>query len=170
MITSKREGFDCVIRPAPSGAGRTTPSQPGHYPLIWLCETMGGMLLMCQNTTMRVYGARIKIYCVLCSKHIAIRVVLSKLPAGSRQAAWWRPYLGDWSIRWFHGPDYFTVPTPHALIYIDRFTVPTPSRVLNHQHKYGSSQPSSDAKPLKRCLCKCLCRLNTFHSMTPLNE
>ena len=29
-----REGFDCSIRPAPSGAGRTTPSQPGHYPLI----------------------------------------------------------------------------------------------------------------------------------------
>ena len=24
---------DCIIRPAPSGAGRTTPSQPGHYPL-----------------------------------------------------------------------------------------------------------------------------------------
>ena len=37
MITSKpslRSGFDCIIRPAPSGAGRTTPSQPGHYPLI----------------------------------------------------------------------------------------------------------------------------------------
>ena len=36
MITSKtsqRSGFDCTIRPAPSGAGRTTPSQPGHYPL-----------------------------------------------------------------------------------------------------------------------------------------
>ena len=25
---------DCIIRPAPSGARRTTPSQPGHYPLI----------------------------------------------------------------------------------------------------------------------------------------
>ena len=36
MITSKpslRSGFDCIICPAPSGAGRTTPSQPGHYPL-----------------------------------------------------------------------------------------------------------------------------------------
>ena len=59
---------------------------------------MGGMLLMCQNTTMRVYGARIKRYWVLCSKHIAVRVVLSWLPAGSRQATWWRPYLWDWSI------------------------------------------------------------------------
>ena len=59
---------------------------------------MGGMLLMCQNTTMQVYGARIKGYCVLCSKHIAIRVVLSYPPAGSRQAAWWRPYLWDWFI------------------------------------------------------------------------
>ena len=36
MITSKpslRSGFDCIIHPAPSSAGRTTPSQPGHYPL-----------------------------------------------------------------------------------------------------------------------------------------
>ena len=32
----------------------------GVLQLIWLCETMGGMLLMCQNTTMRVYVARIK--------------------------------------------------------------------------------------------------------------
>ena len=30
---SLRWGFDCIIRPAPSGAGRRTPSQPGHYPL-----------------------------------------------------------------------------------------------------------------------------------------
>ena len=40
----------------------------GVLQLIWLCEIMGGMLLMCQNTIMRVYGARIKRYCVLCSK------------------------------------------------------------------------------------------------------
>ena len=26
----------CIIRPAPSGGGGTTPSQPGHYPLIKL--------------------------------------------------------------------------------------------------------------------------------------
>ena len=38
---------------------------------------MGSMLLMCQNTRMRIYGAQIKRYCVLCSKHIAVRVVLS---------------------------------------------------------------------------------------------
>ena len=31
MITSKPE--HSIIRPAPSGAGQTTPSQPGHYPL-----------------------------------------------------------------------------------------------------------------------------------------
>ena len=47
MITSKpslRSGFDCIIRPAPSGAGRTTPSQPGHYPLIraWISNHMPG--------------------------------------------------------------------------------------------------------------------------------
>ena len=29
--------FNCIIRPAPLGAGRTTPSQPGHYPLIITC-------------------------------------------------------------------------------------------------------------------------------------
>ena len=33
MITTKREGFDCIIRPAPEGAGRTTPEQTGHHPL-----------------------------------------------------------------------------------------------------------------------------------------
>ena len=36
---------------------------------------------MCQNTTLRVYGARIKRYCVLCSKHIAVR---DKPPGGAR--------------------------------------------------------------------------------------
>ena len=37
----------------------------GVLQLIWLCEIMGCMLLMYQNTTMRVYGAQIKRYCVL---------------------------------------------------------------------------------------------------------
>ena len=32
---------------------------------IWLYEIIGGMLLMCLNTTMRVYGAWIKTYYVL---------------------------------------------------------------------------------------------------------
>ena len=36
----------------------------GVLQLIWICKTMGSTLLMCQNTTMRVYGAQIKIYCV----------------------------------------------------------------------------------------------------------
>ena len=40
----------------------------GVFQLIWVCEIHGGMLLMCKNTTMRVYGAWIKRYCVLCSK------------------------------------------------------------------------------------------------------
>ena len=35
---------------------------------IWLNEINGGVLLMCQNTTMRVYGARIKTYHGLCKK------------------------------------------------------------------------------------------------------
>ena len=45
----------------------------GVLQLIWLYEIIGGMILMCQNTTMRVYGARIKRYRVLCSNHIAAR-------------------------------------------------------------------------------------------------
>ena len=35
---------------------------------MWLYEIHGDILLICQNTTMQVYGAWIKIYCVLCSK------------------------------------------------------------------------------------------------------
>ena len=35
---------------------------------ICLYEIIGGMLLICQNTTMRVYGAGIKTYYALCSK------------------------------------------------------------------------------------------------------
>ena len=34
---------------------------------IWLYEIIEGMLLMCQNTTMRVYGAWITYY-ILCQK------------------------------------------------------------------------------------------------------
>ena len=37
---------------------------------IWLQEFFGGILLMCQNTTMRVCGAWIKTRYVLCSKTI----------------------------------------------------------------------------------------------------
>ena len=47
---------------------------------IWLFEIIGGMLLMCQNTAMWVYGAWIKWYCVLCSKHITpCTVVITSL-------------------------------------------------------------------------------------------
>ena len=35
---------------------------------IWLHEIIGGMLLMCQNTTMRAYVAWIKTYYILCPK------------------------------------------------------------------------------------------------------
>ena len=37
---------------------------------IWLYEIIGGMLLMCQNTTMQVYEAWIKTYYVYVQKHI----------------------------------------------------------------------------------------------------
>ena len=42
---------------------------------------------MCQNTTMRVNGAWIKIYCVLCSKTYNTLQSCHNFPAGSRQAA-----------------------------------------------------------------------------------
>ena len=54
---------------------------------IWLFEITGGMLLMCQNTTMRVYGALIKRYCVLCSKTCNTLHSCHNFPAGSQQAA-----------------------------------------------------------------------------------
>ena len=58
--------------------------------LIWLWEIIGGMLLMCQNATMRVYGARIKIYCILCSKTYSSSrslVIISRWFATSRLGA-----------------------------------------------------------------------------------
>ena len=42
---------------------------------------------MFQNTTMRVNGAWIKIYCVLCSKTYNTLHSCHNFPAGSRQAA-----------------------------------------------------------------------------------
>ena len=51
-------------------------------------EVYWWILFLCQNTIMRVYGAWVK-RCIAfyVQKHIAARVVLSKLPAGSRQAS-----------------------------------------------------------------------------------
>ena len=47
----------------------------------------GWVSLICRNTTMRVYGAWVRIYYVLCSKTYGIFRDLSWSPAGSRQAA-----------------------------------------------------------------------------------
>ena len=44
------------------------------------------MLLMCQNTTVRVYGAWIKMYCALCSKTYNTLHSCDYFPVGSRQA------------------------------------------------------------------------------------
>ena len=46
-----------------------------------------GVLLICQNTTMRVNGARVRIYYVLCSKTYGSFSCLFWFPAGSRRAA-----------------------------------------------------------------------------------
>ena len=54
---------------------------------IWLYEIIGGTLPMCQNTTMRVNGARIKRYCVLCSKTYSTLHSFHNFPAGSRQTS-----------------------------------------------------------------------------------
>ena len=37
---------------------------------IWVFEVVVGMLLVYQNTTMRLYGAWIKRYCISCSKNL----------------------------------------------------------------------------------------------------
>ena len=54
---------------------------------IWFYEIIGGTLLMCQNTTMWVYGAWIKTYYVLCSKTYSSFGNVLKSSASSRQAA-----------------------------------------------------------------------------------
>ena len=56
---------------------------------IWLYEIIGGMLPMCQNTTMWVNGAWIKRFCILCLKKQTYNALPSchNFPAGSRQAA-----------------------------------------------------------------------------------
>ena len=54
---------------------------------IWLYEIIGDTLPMCQNTTMRVNGAWIKRYCVLCSKTYNTLHSCHNFPAGLQQAA-----------------------------------------------------------------------------------
>ena len=54
---------------------------------IWLYGIIGGTLPMSQNTTMRVNGAWIKRYCILCSKAYNTSHSCHNFPAGSRQAA-----------------------------------------------------------------------------------
>ena len=53
---------------------------------VWLYKIYGGVLLIYQNTTMRVNGAWIKRYCVLCSKTYNTLHSCHNFPAGSRQA------------------------------------------------------------------------------------
>ena len=52
----------------------------------WGCW-WGCILLICQNATMRVYGACNKRYCILSSKPFSTMSSLLQLPAGSQQAA-----------------------------------------------------------------------------------
>ena len=54
---------------------------------IWFYEIIGGTLPMCHNTTMRVIGAWIKIYCILCSETYTTLHSCHNFPAGSREAA-----------------------------------------------------------------------------------
>ena len=54
---------------------------------IWLYEILGGMLLICQNTTMRVYGAWIRKYYALCYKKNGTFSCLFCSAAGSRLTA-----------------------------------------------------------------------------------
>ena len=54
---------------------------------ICLYEITGGTLPMCQNTTIRVNGTWIKMYCLLCSKTYNTLHSCHNFPASSRQAA-----------------------------------------------------------------------------------
>ena len=54
---------------------------------IWLSEIIGCMLLMCQNTTMRVYGAWITTNFVLCSKTYSSYGYVLQSSVSSWQAA-----------------------------------------------------------------------------------
>ena len=56
----RSEGFDVIIRPAPSGAGRTTASQPSHYPLnafvIVLIDLPLLGFIVCIKYNLKYYG------------------------------------------------------------------------------------------------------------------
>ena len=76
---------------------------------IWLLEIIRGILLMCQNTTMRVYGAWNKRYCVLCSKtyntlHIIISLLVRDKPLEARTSVKrvYSHYQGKTASRMFH--------------------------------------------------------------------
>ena len=60
---SLRSGFDCTIRPVPSGAGRTTPSQPGYYPLTRKSAAKGATIPCKEPCSRFIYFlVQIKIY------------------------------------------------------------------------------------------------------------
>ena len=69
----------------------------GYYNKFDSTKYIGGILLICKDTIVRVYRAWIKIYFYV-QKHIAARVVLSSLSAGSLQAAQGRPHRWNWSF------------------------------------------------------------------------
>ena len=54
---------------------------------ICFFEIFGGLLLMCKKSAMRVYGAWIKRYCILCSKTYRTLHSCHNFPAGSWQSA-----------------------------------------------------------------------------------
>ena len=58
----------------------------GYYIKFDSTKSMGGILLICQNTTVQVYGAWIKRYCVLCLKTYNTSHSPVILPSGSQQA------------------------------------------------------------------------------------
>ena len=79
---------------------------------IWTYEIYGDVVLICQNTTMRVCWAWIKRYCVLCSKTFSTSsslVLTSRWFATSR---WGRPHL--WN------PVYFPVLICNILTGVNR--------------------------------------------------
>ena len=69
---------------------------------IWLLQIIRSMFLMCQNTTMWVYGTWIKRYCVLCSKTYNTLHSCDNFPAGSWQASRGACICETSLLQWHH--------------------------------------------------------------------
>ena len=90
---------------------------------IWVSEIIGGMLLMCQNTTTRVYGPWIKTYFVFCVQKRVVAMGMCYNPALVRD----KPLGSPASVKRVFGG------APQALWEIPRVS-PSPLFISLFQH------------------------------------